>query len=262
MRYERVRDILRNDPALKNRLGPETEPVDTRFGDKLFFSKEVIEVTNTIHAEGRDAHKVPKNDVLRLALRVMKILPTGSESRPVTSLPSPEIRTEAACPAAPVESKKKTQATQGALAPKSGTKAQSAGSSTAKSNLRAAKTKKAVKAPATPSPAKLQKAAKQPRETKSQAPEPAPLADQKAEPTLIPESELPPDKQPLHLPPQFDPRKWPHYNVQSSVYSMLLSALNLSEHFEKFPGYESRQEKLEALIKEYQSTCDPIRIGT
>ena len=69
------------------------------------------------------------------------------------------------------------------------------------------------------------------------------------------------EKQALHLPASFDPKMYPHYNVQASIYSMLLSALNLSEHFEKFPGVEERQRKLEDLITAYLATCDPTKTG-
>jgi len=35
-------------------------------------------------------------------------------------------------------------------------------------------------------------------------------------------------EQPLHIPPGFDPKQYPHYDLQSSIYSLLLSALTLS----------------------------------
>ena len=75
-------------------------------------------------------------------------------------------------------------------------------------------------------------------------------------------TKLPPEQQPLHLPAEFDPRKYPHYEVQVAIYSLLLSALNLSDHFEKLPGVEERQKKLESLVKDYLDTCDPLKIQT
>jgi hypothetical protein len=62
------------------------------------------------------------------------------------------------------------------------------------------------------------------------------------------------------LPPDFDPSKYPHYSVQSSIYSLLLSALNMSEHYEKYPDAETRQKKLDELVREYQDTCESLRI--
>ncbi len=65
--------------------------------------------------------------------------------------------------------------------------------------------------------------------------------------------------QPSALPPDFDPLKYPHYSVQSSIYSLLLSALGLAENYERMPGKEGRWEDLDALIKKYLETCDLIK---
>lgn len=78
----------------------------------------------------------------------------------------------------------------------------------------------------------------------------------------LPQGELRPEKQPASLPPGFDPTGWPHYSVQGSVYSLLLSALSLSEHFERFPGAEERRKDLEVLILEYQATCAALKFTT
>lgn len=67
-------------------------------------------------------------------------------------------------------------------------------------------------------------------------------------------------QQPLHLPEEFDPSKFPHYSVQSSIYGLLLSALNLSEHYERFPNTEARQAKLEDIVKDYLETCDALKL--
>ena len=50
----------------------------------------------------------------------------------------------------------------------------------------------------------------------------------------------------------------PHYSPQCPIYSLLFSALNLSMHYEKSPGAEERQTKLESLLKKYQKTCDAL----
>jgi outer membrane biosynthesis protein TonB len=230
MRYERVQEILSNDPRLKTLLGSKTQPIDSRFGEELHFSKEVIEVTQAIHAQGKDAHKVPKNEVLLIAMRVMKLLPSIANGEPKTASPPPELpppkaKTVPKPKPTPVKAKPK-------LPPKKPV---------------AAKTKKAAaKKPARTAPEKS-KAAK-PAEPKPAEPEPE-----------LPESELPPEKQPLRLPSEFDPKKFPHYDVQSSVYSMLLSALTLAVHHEKFPGAEERQKKIEAAMKDYGDTCDALK---
>jgi len=68
-------------------------------------------------------------------------------------------------------------------------------------------------------------------------------------------------EQPLHIPPGFDPKQYPHYDLQSSIYSLLLSALTLSTHYEKYPGVEKRQKDMEQLLKAYLETCKQIEIG-
>lgn len=69
------------------------------------------------------------------------------------------------------------------------------------------------------------------------------------------------------LEPQREPRKaadldldrYPHYSVQSSIYSLLLSALNMSEHYEKYPGAEERQKSLDGMVRVYQDTCESLK---
>ena len=68
-------------------------------------------------------------------------------------------------------------------------------------------------------------------------------------------------EQPVQAAPEFDPKQYPHYDLQSSIYSLLLSALTLSVHYEKYPGAEKRQKDLELLIKAYLETCKQIEIG-
>jgi len=76
------------------------------------------------------------------------------------------------------------------------------------------------------------------------------------------DNELPPLRQPLHMPPEFDPERYPHYSVQSSIYSLLLTALNVSDHYEKYPGAEGRQRSLEELITQYVEICDALKFKT
>src|SRR5208337_5344926 len=76
-----------NDSLLRTKLSPRTFPVDTRFGEKLLVSKEVAEVTQAIHAEGKDAHKVPKHEVVKIALRVMKVMPANGEISAIGAKP-------------------------------------------------------------------------------------------------------------------------------------------------------------------------------
>ena len=70
----------------------------------------------------------------------------------------------------------------------------------------------------------------------------------------------PSQREPSKVPPNFDPSRYPHYSVQSTIFSLLLSALNMSEHYERFPGAEERQRLLDRLVYEYQQTCEPVTI--
>lgn len=84
------------------------------------------------------------------------------------------------------------------------------------------------------------------------------------EPSSKPQSasqELEPARGPLSLPPDFDQAKYPHYSVQSSIYSLLLSALSMAEHYERMPGAQARQDKLDEVVKDYLSTCELIRLN-
>jgi hypothetical protein len=245
MRYDRVQVILEDDPFCRIRLSPKTQAVETRFGEKVVYSKEVVEVTEALHAEGKDAHKVPKNEVLKAALRIMKS--SGNHAPPAVSVAPPPP--PPAPPAAEGKPKKKAKA---------------------------AKPEPPPAPPPSPPPPPAKKANKPKKpEAKLQPPAPAPAKKVKAEapktapavatppppaPPPVPESELPIEKQPLKLPPDFDPSKYPHYSVQSSIYSLLLSALNMSEHYEKYPDAETRQKILDDLVRRYQETCDPLKI--
>ncbi len=251
MRYERVQDILENEPAFRTRISPKTHMVESRFGEKMAFSKEAVDITEALHAEGKDAHKVPKTDVLHMAARVFRIIATNGEAHVVTA----PVAAPAPAPAKPVT---KPVAAKPAAAP-----------------APAKKKKAKVKAVAAPKPEPKPKAApvvakatvKKP-ETKAQQLEPKPAKLTKPEPTQavvedqLPESELPPERQPLRLPRDFDPSKFPHYSVQSSIYALLLSAMGLSEHYERYPEKEARQKKLEEVMKDYLSTCNSLSLKT
>jgi len=260
MRYERIQQILEKDPALGPLLSPKNQPIDSRFGEKMCYSKEVVAVTQAIHAEGKDAQKLGKNEVLRVAMVVMKNAPGNLELRAAISAPvavAPPPPPASPVQTAPVAAPKR----KGAAKPETAeeTKAQAKPKPAAPVKPKA----KAPEVASTVRPAKGSKATKNGKpedEAEAEASTKSQVAAQaEAE---MPESELPPERQPLRLPREFDSSKWPHYDVQNSVYCLLLSALNLSEHFEKYPGYDDRQKKLESLLKDYLVTCDQIKVGS
>lgn len=255
MRYDRVQTILEDDPFLRIRLSPKTQAIETRFGDKPTYAKEVIEVTEALHAEGKDAHKVPKVEVLKVALRIMKS--SGNHAPPAVSVAPPPSPPPA--PSVAGKPKKKTKAAkpEPSPPPPSTPPPPPPPAPPAPPAKKATKAKKPeVKPPTPPVPAKKVKA-EAPKAAPVEAPPPSPPPPP---PPPVPESELPIEKQPLKLPPAFDPSKYPHYSVQSSIYSLLLSALNMSEHYEKYAGAEERQKLLDELVTKYQNTCDPLKI--
>jgi hypothetical protein len=245
MRYERVQEILDHEPAFEGRLSPRTVQVETRFGEKLFFSKETVEITETMHREGRDAHKVPKSDVLRAAGRLIRAVAHGGLSSVSGNGSAHESGTP---PKNPYE----------LVAPPSPPPPRSEKPASVASDTKLKKKPVGVAKPvlaATPKKAPVKKSEASPSTVKPKPAKPGPALEPE-----LPLSELPPEKQPLSLPPGFDPSKYPHYSVQSSVYSLLLSALAMSEQYEKYPNHEQRQHKLDELVKEYQATCDTLRV--
>jgi hypothetical protein len=104
MRYQRVADVIATEPALKARMGGKTEVVLKPNGDKVEFPKEVIDVTERIHAIGHDAGSYGKDKIVQLAIDV--ILHDGNGS--TVALPKAvEPKTE---PAAPKLRKKRRKA--------------------------------------------------------------------------------------------------------------------------------------------------------
>ncbi len=191
MRYERVQDILQVEPVFRCRLGEKTFPVIKRNNEKVFFSKEVVRVTDAVHAEGLDAHNAPKNDVLRIAAQVLELIPSSPEpDQPVveTIVPPPPQQVAQVAPVEPVQPKREVK-------------------------------------------------------KKSQAPTKA--------------TEVKP-VEPVAPTPTIDPDKQRHYQVQSSIYSLILTALNLSLAYEVYPNGDKRRSKLDALAAEYGQTCNQI----
>lgn len=269
MRYERVQSILEGEAAFRSRLGPKNHPVETRFGEQLCFSKETVEVTEALHNEGKDAHKVPKTEVLSIAIKLLRGQPSNGGngqalSPPVAAAPPPPPPAPVVPPVAAKPAKPKAEAPP-AVEPEKppAAKPKVEPKPKAKASPPAPKPSPPVKKAAVKTAAKLSKPAApaQPAPPPMRAKAaPAPKSPPSVAEDALPMSELPPEKQPLSLPPDFDPTKYPHYSVQSSVYSLLLSALSMAEHYERVPGMEQRQKKLDDVVKDYQDTCDAIKI--
>lgn len=246
---------------MRGKLGPKTVTIEDRFAEPIMVSEEAAKVTDALHAQGKDAHKVSKLDVLIAAKNVLNLVPNGTNGEAKLAVNSSSVTPSE--PAKPAEARKPKQQVK----------------TTPPKPVKQVKTPPPKQVKAKPAPEPKKEAVKKPSvkqkvpqsETKA-APkakaQPAPKSEQSTasekpvEEDQVPECELPPEQQPLRLPPDFDYRNYPHYSVQSSIYSLLLSALNMAEHYEKFPEMEERQKAIEHAVKLYQNTCDPLKIKT
>lgn len=71
MRYQRVATLVTGEAALKDRLGSKTETVLKPNGDKVEFAKEVVDLTERIHAAGFDANALNKQQILQYAVNII-----------------------------------------------------------------------------------------------------------------------------------------------------------------------------------------------
>jgi hypothetical protein len=120
--YDRVQYYLEHDPACRRLPSKSDQPITSRFGEVLFYSKEVVEIVETLYQEGK---KPRKNEVLKLGMQLKRRLPviqvpmqapstsaTPSPTQPVKASPtraepdptktSPGVSEDAPPPAAPV----------------------------------------------------------------------------------------------------------------------------------------------------------------
>jgi len=254
MRYQRVQAILEADDFVRVKLSPKTFSVDNRFNEAILVSEEAAKVTDALHAQGKDAHKAPKTEVLSMARKVLNLIPgaNGNGNGDISAVVSSPPVAPSEPAALPETRKPKTPPKQQAKPAPKATKAP----------LKQAKAKSAPEPKKETKPPVKKVVQAETKAPQKKSAEPPSVKEAPPQEEQVPESELPPEQQPLRLPPDFDYRDYPHYSVQSSIYSLLLSALNMSEHYEKFPGMEERQKQIEAVIKSYQNTCDPLKIKT
>ena len=90
MRYARVLEILKGDNALSKKLSKNTTAVCRPDQTSQDFPVEVIHVTDTIHASGKDAYTLSKIEVIRTAHHLLvenpqpipAITPAKTEAKP------------------------------------------------------------------------------------------------------------------------------------------------------------------------------------
>lgn len=246
MRYQRVEQVLEQEPRFKVQMASKTEAVLKPNGDKQLFAPVVIQVTEAIHAEGQDAHKAQKMDIIRAAMeffRPSRPQPDGAEKN---EAPAAVIQREVAPPVPPaaapvVATKPKPKPTPRAIAAP-------------------------AKKPTTPKPAPAKKpvaAAPAAKSPPAAAPAPATNGQPVAQPTAEPVQR---DAAPASPPPvravdgeearaaegRRNSSADAAYNPYISIYSLMLTALQLAENFDNQPGKEKRIEGMDKLAVEYR----------
>ena len=267
MRYLRIQGILESELGIRKRMGPKDCTVTAKHGVEVCLSKLAVTVAESLHDAGRDSYKIPKHEIVDIAAGFLpdfnSALPAQQSTPSPTDAPAlaptePAPRSvmlnvpvgltkddfpvtpagwsnTAVCPSVP--------SAQVVARADAGNQSQDESAKTVQKVKRAAK-----QASTDITPEALVKAKSAKIETK-------PVEPQKED---MPEDEIPPEKQPLRLPKNYDPSRYPHYSVQTTMYSLLLSAMSMSETHERYPGFEVRQQKLESLLSDYHATVEPL----
>jgi len=100
-RVSRVESILTGEPAFKGKLGAKSETLSKRDGTKVKFALGVVQVAKAIHAEGKDAVALGKNDILKIAMKVLGV-GDGNTVAPGAEAPAAEAPAETSESSAPV----------------------------------------------------------------------------------------------------------------------------------------------------------------
>lgn len=72
-RVSRVEAVLTSEPAFKDVLGKKEVSLTKKDGTKVNYCAQVVEVAKAIHAAGQDAVSLSKNDILKYAMKVLKV---------------------------------------------------------------------------------------------------------------------------------------------------------------------------------------------
>jgi outer membrane biosynthesis protein TonB len=223
MRYNRVQAVLEQEAAFRARMGEKTEVVLTPDGEKQLFSPEVIAVTQAIHDSGKDAHKVHKVEIIKTAVSVFKIRSNGHTA----TVPPPAAPAEAKAPApAPAPDPTPAPAPTPAVS---------------KPTQKATAKAPSVKPKATPEPT--------PATTKKEEPVVESTASApKADVDTSREAALAQARETINPPRPGE--NMAAFNAMISIYSTVLTALQLTELFDNHPGHEKRRKTLDDLARE------------
>jgi hypothetical protein len=225
MRADRIEKTLAADPAASRVLGPKTHTICTNKGDRKYCA-EVIAVAQAIDEAGEDASKLTIRQIRNFAMPILMAKMQGK--------PLPPIRPEFLAPAAdaeqPAKAKKPAPAKKESLPPKSDA-----------ADAVAPRRKKPEPKVETAAKAKPPKAEPKPEPEPDPEPEPESLEGE-AEPSVPPAR---PIRQPEPKPEKPEPKarvvesteessrtKLP-YVVGVAVSTLLISAINLLEQYDK-----------------------------
>ena len=266
MRYAKVQAVLEKEPAFRKILGPKDQPVCKPNGTPQGFSREVIAVTESIHASNMDAQSLTNHQIIDTAIGVLL------SGKPLKKRLT--IKAEAVA-AKPVKAKAVKAAKK--------IKAKAVKAKAVKAKAAARKTPKAVQADPVPMPvpmpAPVPEAASAPvseSEPQAAAPEPGPAPP--AAPAVPPEV-LPPKSESAtgkrSSPPVVDERRTESkplagtqrvvidgqrvmvdnfpFIVAVPVVTMFHAIETLVDHYDKAPGYEDRKQRISALSDEYMT---------
>lgn len=230
MRYQRVEAIMVQEAKFVARMRPKSEIVLKPNGESEAFSPDVIAVTEAIHNGGKDAHKVPKIDVIRTALELFRIgskisVPPATNGHVEPS--APPMAVAVIPPVKAVLPPVKAQAPAPVIQPPK-PKAK------VKVKLEPKPAKPRFKVPAAP----VVKAEAVHAPKSVAAPEPTPPAEPVKVVREMPVLERPGDNNNA-------------YNAFISMYSLCLSAHQLCSLFDNQPGKEKRLEILDKLAIEF-----------
>lgn len=247
MRYQRVEQVLESEPRFKAQMTSKSEAVLKPNGDKQLFSPVVIQVTEAIHQNGQDAHKAQKMDIIRVAMEFFRSgrpAPDGTER---TQPPAAPIQREIAPPVSPAPTPAaattKSKPRTAAIAP-----------------IAPAKRPAPAKQPA---PAKNAAKASPAKPVAAKAPEPAangqvvaPAANGAVKRDEVAASPEPPREVDGENARPTEGRRGqtsdPAYNPYISIFTQLLTALQLAENYDNQPGKDKRLKTLDDLAVEYR----------
>lgn len=248
MRYQRVEQVLESEPRFKAQMTSKSEAVLKPNGEKQLFAPVVIQVTEAIHAQGQDAHKAQRMDIIRVAMDFFRPGRTQPERAETTPTPATVGTREIAPPVPPTPAKAPAPA--------------------AKRPAPAAATNGAPVQPKRPSPAKRPVAggSAKPAEPKPEPAAPAPAANGEpkghaAPPATAPRNEATArpaaarsvDGEEVRAPEgRRTSTSDPAYNPYISIFSLLLQAAECIDKLDTQPGKDKRLKTLEDLAVEYR----------